>query len=423
MTGAEKNLSLRAPSGNPWIRPFPCRQDERCSENLLTNDACTPLLADHKAVFTEGMHILHVYKDYFPILGGIENHIRLLAEAQAALGHEVTVLACAPDRHTSEEQRNGVHVIRAGRLVTVASMPLSWRQPLILAKLQPDIAHVHSPYPLGEVANWLWGRARATVITYHSDIIRQRMILCLYGPILRRVLYAADTIIATSSHYLESSPWLRPMRDRCVVVPLGIDLSRFTMSARYPHSPPVLLFVGRLRYYKGLDTLLRAMPHIPQARLIIVGDGPMRNTWQRLAARLELEPRVKFVGEVSDRELPRYYADADLFVLPANARAEAFGTVLLEAMATGLPVISTELGTGTSWVNQDGVTGRIVPPNNPEALAAAIQELLANPGQLVQMGRAARARVEAEFSLPVMVQRVETVYRQALSRPSTGQSK
>ena len=369
------------------------------------------------------MHILHVYKDYFPILGGIENHIRLLAEAQAALGHEVTVLVCAPDRHTSEEQHNGVHVIKAGRLATVASMPLSWRQPLILATLQPDIAHIHSPYPLGEVANWVWGRARATVITYHSDIIRQRMILCLYGPILRRVLYAANTIIATSSHYLESSPWLRPMRDRCVVVPLGIDLSRFTVPARYLHTPPVLLFVGRLRYYKGLDTLLHAMPHIPQARLVIVGDGPMRNTWQRLAVRLGLEPRVQFVGEVPDCELPRYYADADLFVLPANARAEAFGTVLLEAMATGLPVISTELGTGTSWVNQDGVTGRIVPPNDPDALAAAIRELLANPGQLVQMGRAARARVEAEFSLPVMVQRVETVYRQVLSRLDTGRVK
>ncbi len=360
------------------------------------------------------MHILHLYKDYPPVLGGIENHLRTLAEAQAALGHEVTVLVCARDGRTGEERLNGVRVIRAGRLATIASMPLSWRQPLILARLRPDIAHVHSPYPLGEVANWLLRRARATVITYHSDIIRQRGWLRFYSPILRRVLSAADAIIATSSRYIESSPWLQPVRDRCTVVPLGIDLSRFTALTRNAHTPPTLLFVGRLRYYKGLDTLLRAMPEIPQAHLVIVGDGPMRAAWQQLAAQLGLGPRVRFAGEVSDAELLRHYAGADLFVLPANARAEAFGTVLLEAMAMGLPVVSTELGTGTSWVNQDGVTGRVVPPNDPNALAAVIRELLANPSQLEQMGKAARARVEAEFSLPVMVERVEAVYQRAL---------
>lgn len=366
------------------------------------------------------MHILHLYKDYSPVLGGIENHIRMLAEAQVALGHEVTVLVCSRDRHTYEERLNGVRVIRAGRLATAASMPLSWRQPLILARLRVDVAHIHSPYPLGEVANWLWGRARATVITHHSDIVRQRTILRFYGPILRRVLRAADAIIATSPRYLESSPWLRPMQARCTVVPLGVDLSRFTILARPMHIPPTLLFVGKLRYYKGLDTLLRAMPQVPQARLVIVGDGPMRETWQRLAIQLGLEPRVQFVGEVSDAELLSYYANADLFVLPANARAEAFGTVLLEAMAAGLPVVSTELGTGTSWVNQDGVTGRVVPPNDPDALAAVLRELLAAPSQLAQMGKAARARVEAEFSLSVMVRRVEAVYQQALRCPNTG---
>ncbi|MCS7222431.1 MAG: glycosyltransferase [Anaerolineae bacterium] len=368
------------------------------------------------------MHVLHLYKDYPPVLGGIENHIRMLAEAQTALGHEVTVLVCSRDRRTYEERLNGVRVIRAGRLATAVSMPLSWRQPLILARLQADIAHVHSPYPLGEVANWLWGRAQATVITHHSDIVRQRAILCFYGPILRRVLRAADAIIATSPCYLESSPWLQPVRDRCTVVPLGVDLSRFTVPARHMHTPPTLLFVGKLRYYKGLDTLLRAMPQVPQARLVIVGDGPMREVWQRLAAQLRLEPRVQFVGEVSDVELPSYYANADLFVLPANARAEAFGTVLLEAMASGLPVISTELGTGTSWVNQDGVTGRVVPPGDPDTLAAVLRELLAAPSQLVQMGKAARARVEAEFSLSAMVRRVEAVYQQALHSPNRERS-
>ena len=361
------------------------------------------------------MNILHVYKDYFPVLGGIENHIRMLAEAQAAAGHRVTVLVCAPGPRTHVEDRNGVHVIRAGRLATVASTPLSVQQPRFLARLRPDIVHIHSPYPVGEAANWLWGRARATVITHHSDVVRQKLILRFYGPILRRVLRSADAIIATSPRYLETSPWLRPVRDRCTIVPLGIDLNRFPEHPEPPsHDPPTILFVGKLRYYKGLDVLLRAMRSLPGVRLVVVGDGPMRKPWERLAQDLDLGPRVRFAGEVSDEELPGYYAAADLFVLPATARAEAFGTVLLEAMAMALPVVSTELGTGTSWVNQDGVTGRVVPANDPAALAQAIRELLADPERRRQMGRAARERVEAEFSLPRMVRRIEAVYERVL---------
>jgi len=369
------------------------------------------------------MRILHVYKDYFPVLGGIENHIRMLAEAQAATGHRVTVLVCAPGPRTHVEDRNGVRVIKAARLATVASTPLSIQQPRILARLRPDIVHLHSPYPVGEAANWLWGRARATVITHHSDVVRQKLILRFYGPILRRVLRSADAIIATSPRYLETSPWLRPVRDRCTVVPLGIDLSRFPERPEPPiHDPPTILFVGKLRYYKGLDVLLRAMRSLSDVQLVVVGDGPMRKPWERLAQELELTARVRFAGEVPDEELLGYYAAADLFVLPATARAEAFGTVLLEAMAMALPVVSTELGTGTSWVNQDGVTGRVVPPDDPDALAQAIRELMADPERRRRMGRTARERVEAEFSLPMMVQRVEAVYERALKQKRTSRS-
>ncbi|HIQ02107.1 MAG TPA: glycosyl transferase family 1, partial [Anaerolineales bacterium] len=173
------------------------------------------------------MEVLHIYKDYYPALGGIENHIKVLAEAQAGAGHRVTVLVCDPGPRTRVEELHGVRVVKAGRLTTAASMPLSISQPLGLARLRPDIAHVHSPYPLGEVANWLLGRARATIITHHSDVVRQRGWLRLYGPLLHRVLAAADRVIATSPRYIETSPWLRPVREKCVVVPLGVDHRRF----------------------------------------------------------------------------------------------------------------------------------------------------------------------------------------------------
>ncbi len=360
------------------------------------------------------MKILHIYKDYYPVLGGIENHIKVLAEAQAAAGHHVTVLACDPSPRTRAENINGVRVVKAGRLATAASMPLSLSQPAILARLRPDVVHIHSPYPLGEVANWLMGRARATVITHHSDVVRQRGWLRFYGPLLRRVLRAADRIIATSPRYVETSPWLRLAREKCVVVPLGVDAARFTPPTSQPTSQPTLLFTGRLRYYKGLDTLLQALPALPDVRLTVVGDGPMRAEWERLADTLGLRDRVTFTGEVPDEDLPGYYRAAHVFVLPANARAEAFGTVLLEAMASGLPCVTTEVGTGTSWVVQDGVTGLVVPPRDPRSLAEAIRSLLDAPQRRVAMGQAARARVEAEFTQERMIARVQAVYKETL---------
>ena len=360
------------------------------------------------------MHILHLYKDYHPVLGGIENHIRVLAEAQAAAGHLVTVLVCDPARRTRTEELNGVKVIKAGRLTTAASMPLSLAQPIVLARLRPDVVHIHSPYPLGEVANWLLGRARATVITHHSDVVRQRGWLRLYGPLLRHIHRVADRIIATSPRYIETSPWLRPLREKCVVVPLGVEVDRFARErVRQPGTE--LLFVGKLRYYKGVDDLLRALVEVPMARLTVVGDGPMRDEWEALARQLGLADRVTFTGQVPDDELPARYAAADLFVLPANARAEAFGTVLLEAMAAGLPCITTEVGTGTSWVVQHGVTGLVVPPRNPQALAEAVRQLLANPEACRRMGQQGQQRARQEFSQQRMVQRVMELYQAVLA--------
>lgn len=363
------------------------------------------------------MDIVHLYKDYHPVLGGIENHIRVVAEAQAQAGHRVTVLVCDASWRTRQGALNGVHVIRAGRMGTFASMPLSLSQPLALARLRPDLVHVHSPYPLGEVANWLLGRGKATVITHHSDVVRQRGWLRLYAPLLRRVLSAADCIIATNPPYLETSRWLQPVRDRCVVVPLGVDVTRFTPPAAIPPCNPLrLLFVGRLRYYKGLDVLLKALVNLPNVGLTVVGDGPQRAAWHEQAYRLGLSERVTFVGDVPDAALPDYYRAAHGFVLPATARAEAFGTVLLEAMACGLPCVTTELGTGTSWIVQDQITGWVVPPNDVEALAGALAALVANDTRRRQFGLAGRTRVEQHFSQEHMLRGIDAVYQRVLPK-------
>lgn len=361
------------------------------------------------------MQILHVYKDYYPVLGGIENHVKTLAEAQAA-GHDVTVLVTNPGRQLAQEEINGVQLVRAWRLATVASTPISPLFPLLLARQQPDVTHLHFPYPVGEVSQWLVGRKRPYVITYHSDVIKQQKILRLYRPLLERVLTGAAAIIVSSNNYIQSSPFLRPLADKCTPIPFAVDCDRFSANTPLypPGKTPTLLFIGRHRYYKGVDDLIRAMVGLP-ARLIIGGDGPMRANWEALARELQVEERVHFVGKVADEALPRFYASGDVFVLPANTRAEAFGKVLQEAMAAGLPCVTTELGTGTSFVVQHGKTGLVVPPRQPQALAVAIQRLLDDPDWRRQLGAAGQTRARQEFTQERLVKDVMTVYRHVLS--------
>lgn len=361
------------------------------------------------------MKILHIYKDYPPILGGIENHVRLLAEGQAAMGHQVTALVTNPaGLRSTETMEHGVRVVRAGRLATVASTPLTLALPWRLLREQPDVVHLHFPYPVGETAQWLLRRGKGTVLSYHSDVVRQASILRFYRPIMSRVLSLVDAIVIGSPP-MRKSAYLAPYQSKLHLIPYGIPLERFarpaSMPARSGNEVFTMLFVGRLRYYKGLDTLIRALPHIP-GRLRIVGIGPMEAEWKALAQEAGVADRIEWLGETPDDELPGLYHHADLFVLPASHPSEAFGLVQVEAMAAGLPVVCTELGTGTTYVNLDGVTGLVVPPRDPDALATAINALAVDSERRAALGGAAQERVQREFALDVMVNRVLSLYEQ-----------
>ncbi len=367
------------------------------------------------------MKILHIYKDYYPVVGGMENHIRMLAEGAVKRGLEVTVLVTSLIRRTEIGEKEGVKVIKAARLASLASTPLSTALFLWVRRLKPDITHLHFPYPLGEMAQLIFGRSQRTVITYQSDIVRQKSLLRLYRPFLQRILKRADRIIATSPQYIQSSPYLSQVAEKCMVVPLGIDLERFqrprgdeVRELRNKYRPPLLLFVGILRYYKGLQYLLKAMRDI-DARLLVVGSGPMAEEWQTLTTELGLTDKVFFVGQHVE-DLPAYYQACDLFVFPSSHRSEAFGTVQVEAMACGKAVICTELGTGTSYVNIHGETGLVVPARDPETLTAAINQLLSDEERRREMGERGRKRAEEEFSHETMIDRVVAVYQSL--RPS-----
>jgi rhamnosyl/mannosyltransferase len=366
------------------------------------------------------MKILHIYKDYFPVVGGIENHLRTLAEAQAARGHSVTVLVHSRDRHTHVEMMNGVRVIFAARWLTISSTPVGMALPRLVAHETADIVHLHFPYPWGELANYAAGRAAHSVMTYHSDIVRQKYTRAVYTPLMWRILKRMDRIIATSPNYVASSPVLRRYAEKCAVVPLGIDPAPFEhadpiaarqIRARFEAGGPLLLFVGHLRYYKGVGYLIQALPKLREARLLVVGAGPMEQAWREEARGRNVANRVIFAGALSDAELPAYYAACDIFVLPASERSEAFGLVQLEAMAAGKPVVSTEIGTGTSFVNVNGETGLVVPARDANALATAIDRLMQDAGLRDRMGAAGKARVKQEFTINRMVDRVMEVYK------------
>lgn len=354
------------------------------------------------------------------MVGGIENHIKLLAERQAAEGHDVTVLVTNRGLATTVEMLNGVRVIKAARLATVASTPLSLSLPWQLFRQRPDLTHLHFPYPVGEAAHYLLGRGRRTVLTYHSDVVRQATILRFYAPLMCCLLCAVDRIIVSTPNYLESSPVLPKFREKCQVVPYGINRTPFlsaapeqSMAIRSCYGGgPLLLFVGVLRYYKGLNYLLEAMLKIP-ARLLVVGDGPMGDSLRAQASALRLGDKVTFAGRVADADLPAYYRAADVFVLPASERSEAYGLVQLEAMSSGLPVVCTELGTGTSYVNLHGESGLVVPPKDPEALARAINTLLTNDTLRRRLGEGALAR-SALFTVERMLAGITEVYAQVL---------
>jgi rhamnosyl/mannosyltransferase len=373
------------------------------------------------------MHIVHIYKDYYPVLGGIENHIKALAEGLAARGHRVTVLVTNTAPHDAYEQQGNLTIIKAGRLLHTASTPLSPRMLWHARRMRDvDIAHLQFPYPPGDLAYMALPQRPPLVIYYHSDIVRQKTLLRAYRPLLRWTLDHATRIIASNPGYIASSPWLAPRADRCEVIPLSADPQRFAQAdpaavaaLRARYGAPLVLFVGKLRYYKGLPFLLEALTQLRStASLLIVGSGPEEQHIRGLVQTLGLAGRVHLLGEVDDAELPAIYHAADVFVLPSHLRAEAFGIVQIEAQAAGLPLISTELGTGTSYVNQHGQTGFVVPPANPAALARALDVLLHNPDLARRMGAAGQARALHDLSHTRMVERMEDLYSRLLAARS-----
>ncbi len=375
------------------------------------------------------MRILHVYKDYYPpVKGGIENHLNLLCNGLKKRGVGVHVLVANTQMKFDTENFNGIPIAKATQWGRFSSAPLTPTFHRYLRRLgeNADIIHFHHPNPTAEFAYFFSNLTnKKLVITYHSDIIRQDKLGKLYAPFRKRFLQMADKIIATSPNYIDSSAVLRPLKDRCRVIPLGIDIQRFDVqhdigrveAIRRRHAgKPIVLFVGCFRYYKGLHLLIAAMKKV-DAKLLLIGNGPESHRLQKLVKRNQLNNKIEFLGELSDDAVNAYYKACDIFVLPSHLRSEAFGLVQLEAMCCRKPVISTELGTGTSFVNVDQETGLTVKPNDVEALSTAINQLISDPEKRRRLGEAGYKRVGQMFSLEKMVDSTLALYQSLLPPP------
>jgi glycosyltransferase involved in cell wall biosynthesis len=365
------------------------------------------------------LRVLQLGKYYHPYRGGMETHLKMLCEALNSR-IELTVLVSGDQRQTSHAMVDGVRVIRAGTLGRFSAAPICPSLPFLIGQIPADIVHIHVPHPTAIMSYFAASRRTPLVITYHSDTIRQRVLGKIFEPFLNRAM-AQASIICTSPNYLESSHLLSRHRERCHVIPLAIDPSELerpdpgaVAEIRARYGPRILLAVGRLVYYKGLEFLIRAMREV-SGHLLIIGRGPLREKLQTQARDLGVADRVTLLGEVPDIQ-PHYHA-ADVFVLPSVARSEAFGIVQLEAMACGKPVVNTQLDSGVPYVSVDGVTGLTVPARDSGALAAALGLLLDRPELRKQYGAAALHRVLTHFSVEGMADATLRVFEEVAYRP------
>ncbi|MFT4171273.1 MAG: glycosyltransferase [Rhodocyclaceae bacterium] len=350
------------------------------------------------------MKVLHVYRTYYPeTQGGLQEAIRQICLGLNSCGIDTAVFTLARNASPAHLTIDASAVCRARSVMEVASCDIG--SPAAFAAFRraardADVINFHYPWPFGDLLAVLAAAGKPYVITYHSDIVRQRLAEPVYAPLRALFFRGTKAIVATSPTYALTSPFLPRYADKTQVIPLCMDERSLAQPAidaieRYVPDPsrPYFIFVGVLRYYKGLNFLIEAARQTG-LQVVIAGDGPERGRLQALAAGAE---NIVFTGFVTDGEKAALLRGARAVVFPSHLRAEAFGVTLLEGGLCARALISTEIGTGTSYVNQHGVTGLVVPPADPAVLARAMQNLHDNAALAERLGQAAQARCRELF--------------------------
>jgi len=349
------------------------------------------------------LRILHVYKDVYPTVpGGIERHIDTLRRSVPDVVSNVIV--CSRSTRTTVRSVTGGVEVSVGELGRVLSTPVAPTLALWLRRIPTDVVHMHMPNPAGELAVLLALPDPPLVISYHADIVRQARLLPVYAPLVRRCLRRSAAIVCGSAGIVGSSPFLGSFADKIERIPYAVDLDFFdpdmvdvaqVAAVRARIGTPLVVATGRLVYYKGFERLIELASEIAGS-LVIVGGGPLEADLRRKARE---HSNVTLTGPVSDNDLRTYLAAADCFVLGSTSHAESFGIATVEAQAMGVPAVVTNVGTGTHEAIRDGVTGHVVPSDDPRQLVAAVNAILLDDRRRAQMAVAARDWACERFAL------------------------
>lgn len=380
------------------------------------------------------MNIVQTNKAYYPKVGGIETTITTLSEGFANYYNEdVSVLTCSEVKRikTIESLVNGVNVKYLPTYGFLTSLPISPGYFKAIKKYSGDILHIHEPFPLADLSMHWFPKLKENfsriVVSWHSDIIRQKWVFLFYKKYILEFLEIVDKIIVSNPQLAKNSDFLPHFEDKIEVIPIGVNLdwvnsddesSSLSEKIQSTGKRPLILSVGRLVYYKGFEYLIDAINLVPDASLIIIGSGPLKNKLTKRINELNLASRIKIIPEVDEKSLHAYFKACDIFVLPSVQKSETYGIVQIEAMACGKPVICTELGTGTTFLNQHEITGLVVPPRNVESLAEAINKLITNNELRMNLGRQGKDRALKEFTDKKMVAETYKLYQNILKSNS-----
>jgi glycosyltransferase involved in cell wall biosynthesis len=370
------------------------------------------------------LSVMHVYRTYFPDPpGGLQEAIRQIALATGAQGVTNTIFTLSPQPDPAILLRPEARVVRGRSWIAPASCDIggvaSFKAFAHLAR-EVDALHYLFPWPFSDVLHTLTRPDTPAVLTYVSDVVRQRWLGAAYAPMMWHTLRQMRVIVANSPAYARTSPILShpDIRDKVRVIPLGIEESSYPKDGDeavfnrigIDLDEPYFLFIGVLRYYKGVHFLVRAAKSLG-AKVVIAGSGPEGASLQALAAEIGAD-NVLFSGQVTEAEKVALLKRCRALVLPSYLRSEAYGMVLVEAALFGRPLISCEIGTGTSFVNEHEETGFVVEPESPDALALAMNTLLLDEALSARMGAAARNRYEKQFSGPALGQAYAGLFRE-----------
>lgn len=368
------------------------------------------------------MKILHFYKTYMPdTVGGVQNVIDQVIKSTADFGFTSEILTLTPQKNNETIEMGGYLVHRCKSNIDIASTPFSISAVSRFKQLagEADLIHYHYPYPFSDILHFLIGHKKPSLVTYHSDIIKQENLLKFYKPLQQNFLRSVDHIVATSPNYLDTSDTLADLKDKTSVIPIGLEKSSYPPISskkkklwQQRFGDRFFLFVGAFRYYKGLHILIDAMQN-SKFPVVVVGIGPLEQELKERADRLGVN-NIHFAGQVADEDKAALLDLCCGFVFPSTLRSEAFGLSLLEGAMHSKPLICCEIGTGTTYINIHNKTGIVIPPNDPEALRGAMDYLWDNPESAAKMGKNAHSRYQDIFTAERMGKSYAELYQKLL---------